>query len=169
MAGVGKDGALTVLHFSNDVDVGSLGPNSVASVSAGPLMTQRYRIIRMKGWVAGDALTSDIGPVVFGLTDDQLSLAEIDECMSAIPTRKNDTPMIEEAARAVFPFGAVFKSGGDGRVLEPFDSKDWPFSGHTVEIGDNIKMFAWNADQMSTLGANDQVNFYCKIWGVFIS
>ncbi len=169
---LGKNNKLVTLHFSNDIDVSSLGTNSVASVSAGPLMTQRFRITRMAGWVMGDALQADVGPVVFGLTDDQLSLAEIDECMSAIPTRENDSPMMEEALREVFPLAAVMDGGEHGSGIQRFDTAGpdgLPFPGKTVEIGDNIKMFAWNADQSSALGTAHGVSLFGRIGGVWVS
>ncbi len=168
---LGKNNKLVTLHFSNEIDIASLGPNSVAKTSAGPLMTQRFRISRVAGWVGGDGLDADVGPQVFGLTDDQLSLAEIDECMFAIPTRENDSPMMEEALREVFPLAALMKSDGGGGLMR-FDTAGpmaLPFPGKTVEIGDNIAVFAWNADQNSTNSVTMSLNFYMKIWGVWVS
>ncbi len=162
-----KKSDLVVNHVSQDIPIGSLGPNSAASIEVN-VMSEPFRFSRLKGWVAGDALDSDIGPVIFGFADTQLSNAEIDECMSAQPNRWNDSPANERAARPVFPLGAVFKSGGDGQVIDHFDSRDWPFKGMTIPEGDGLKLFAWNADQVSNMGANDSITFYLKLWGVWI-
>ncbi len=169
MGGVGKHGQIQVGHISQDIDISLLGANSVASVQLGDVLTQQFRLARVKGWVMGDALTADVGPVVFGLAHPQLTIAEIDGAMSVFPSAKMDLGDADTANRPVYPLAALGSAGEGSMELMAFDSKDWPFGGMTC--GEELNMFnvfAWNADQVSAFGTTTGINFYFKYWGVWI-
>ncbi len=169
MGGLGKRGELQAGFISQDIDISSLGANSVASVQVGDTLTQMFRLSRMVGWVAGDALTADVGPIIFGIASAGLTITEIDEALSALASAKQDIPDVDRMNRPVFPLAAVFSSGEDGVSLSRFDTKEQPFPGMSLpEANPMFNMFAWNADQVTVMGVTTGINFFFKFWGVWI-
>lgn len=66
--------------------------------------------------------TGGEGPVMFGLADDNLTVAEIAEAIGAAPTSQSDRIQLERASRPVrvvgnFPFAAADEVHADGRKV----------------------------------------------------
>ncbi len=160
-----------VIHLSQKIAVEDLGANSVALVAIGGASSkQNYRIGRMRGWITGDNLSADVGPMIFGISQDSLTISEIDECLSAQPGSSFDTPQTEEANRLVYPLAGIVRSGSDGKAIAHFDTKDSPFKGFTIHEDEQHQFFVWNADQDSAQGAGTRsVNFFSSSYGVWFN
>ncbi len=156
-------------HISQKIDIGSLGANSIATSQVGGSVTQRFRTTRLKGWCSVPANPADIGPMIFGIAQSNLTITEIDEAMSAQPRSSQDTPAVEHASRGVYPLAGMMGGGEEGVVTTGFDTAEGPFSGLSTPEGANMfRVFAWNADQAAAWTASRDLNFYFKYWGVWI-
>ncbi len=165
---LGKNGQLVVGYQAHKIDVSSLGANGCVRSSVGPTLSQQFRVSRIKGWVAADNTTADVGPLVFGLADIGLTVTEIQEAWSLQPTSRADNGPMEASNRKIFPLAGLFHSGEVGGVIQEFDTNDFPWPGLTLSESNIMwNMWAFNADQSSTMVAGD-LNFAFKFWGVWL-
>ncbi len=145
---MGALAADTVLRATSRIDAGRL---------------QGFRLLRTEYHVAARNMTSEDGPIHFGLAVD-LSVAEILECLNADPQRSNDVNLSEQAKRPVFPMGILFKDGdGNGQSVVSGVSK----IGWSVPEGVSLFWYFHNMD-LNTITTGTIVSIIAKHFGVWL-
>ncbi len=108
---------------------------------------QGVRITKMKAACGIFGLPANDGPVVIGLTNQDLSVTEIAECFAADPQKPDDVPGSEQSMRQVFPIWfsqiqGVVNTGVNG--LRTYQNIAYPWK--EVQEGDGLAWFVINLD-----------------------
>ncbi len=126
MAGFGKDGKGYIMRDNFEQAPGTLTAGDVISVAHGAL-ERKFRILKTEGWVSWNP--GAVGDTILvGIADANLTSAEIEEALEALPVDQFDVPGIEHIMRPVFPL-AMLGSGSigfhDGVAI--LNTKGWTY------------------------------------------
>ena len=78
-----------------------------AQLSVKATLTQNYKAVSFHGVISIDGLTLGDGPILWGFAAAEISAAELEEYLEAIPVSSRDTPAKDQVQRAVQVMGAV--------------------------------------------------------------
>ncbi len=132
--GFGKDGkGVMIRHHDNNDALGTLGALTALKSNA-LTMGEDFRMIKLEVLPNLQGLTANEGPIMFGIADNALTVAQIAEALGASgPVDRNDNVSDERAHRFVkllcqFPFGATSEDTpvNHGRPIEA--TIRWTFS-----------------------------------------
>ncbi len=105
---------------------------------------QGVRISKMKAACMISGITTGDGPLVIGLCNVDLSVAEIAEAFDADPQKELDTPASEQVMREIFPIWAQGKQSQQGADIWPYRSIRYPWK--NVIEGNGLAWFVVNHD-----------------------
>ncbi len=111
--GFGKTGKGVIITHADIVTLGTLASNELVKQASPITIGEDFRLIKVEiaGQIVG--LTDGDLPLHLYLFNDELSVTEIEECITnAGPTDRNDRLQAERAERAVFLLG-TFSSQAD--------------------------------------------------------
>ncbi len=100
-------------------------------------------------WLANvsfEGKTVDEGPFIWGLANGDFTDVEITECIQSDPQEENDVPDSERANRRIWVIGTIDKNAVDSREYPVMKLQNFPFPWRSVEEGDNIQFWVFNAD-----------------------
>ncbi len=114
---------------------------------------QGVRISKMKAACGVSGEGADLGPLLIGLCNADLSPTEISECLSADPQKDLDTPASEEVMREImpiwlYPIQAITNS--DVNALRTLQSIRYPWK--EVIEGNGLAWFVTNLDETTLAG-----------------
>ncbi len=104
--GFGKDGKGVIIRERTTISLGTLASNTVVKQDAPLVLGEDFRMIKSEIFAALEGATAAAGdgPIVVGLANDELTVAEIAEAIQVDgPLDRNDRVAEEQAMRAVFP------------------------------------------------------------------
>lgn len=106
--GFGKNNTGAVLRDSGSVALGALADQACVKVG-GPVLAEDFRILKLLLIAAIDGLTAgEKHNLIIGIANNELNVAEIAACLSAIgPLDRNDRGNQELAERGVFILGTA--------------------------------------------------------------
>lgn len=170
--GFGKDGKGVMIRESDSITLGTLS-GGVAVKQSNPLaITEDFRLIKAEifATLTGATFVEDDGPILVGISSDELTVAEIAECLQADgPLGPDDRLAMERAERPVWPiflFRNDNQAGTDHFLLNnglPIEKTlRWTFS--------NSSGFTWFAYNLGTgaLTTGGVVRFHAKYYGVWV-
>ncbi len=105
--GFGKDGKGAILREATNITLSTLG--AVTAIKAGTqlVLEDDFRVIKTEVSGALDGAAADETPILLGLADNELSVAEIGEAMNLNgPVDRNDRVAVERAERPVWVVGS---------------------------------------------------------------
>jgi len=136
--GFGKDGKGVIIRDHDIVTLGTLATLAALKQDNPLAITEDFRMLKASIFASlSDAsLVEGDGPLIIGICDDELTAAEIAECMTASgPLDPSDNLRNERAMRPVFPLAQMsflpLNAGGHSAVKweEPIVSKQaWTYS-----------------------------------------
>ncbi len=167
--GFGKDGKGAILTHADILTLSTLAANT-ALKQANPLnLDEDFRLIKMELSATLTGLTSGEGPIHMYLVNDELSVAEVAECLTnAGPQDRNDRLQQERAERAVFLIGqfpgiaaneALLGADGQEGIIEK--TIRWTFSNPE---GWAIVAFNQSGATLTTGGVIRMVMKYFGVW-----
>ncbi len=110
--GFGKDNKGAMWIEGNIITLGTLAANTALKADTQIVLGDDARILAMEGVVHSINMTADEGPVLVGICNNELTVAEIAEALVIDgPTDRNDRDLTEKVERAVFPMFSVSESG----------------------------------------------------------
>ncbi len=124
-----------------------------------------FRISCIEVFVQPDGYSSDEN-VVFGIADGQNASAEIEAAIESKPTLDSATPGHEESMRDVWVIGqssAGVQTNG-GLKMTPFIIKP----NHTFSPEGGMVWWSYNRTTTAFSAGNQQLNFFAKIFGVWV-
>ncbi len=105
--GFGKDNKGAMLRFEDIFTLGTLAGKTALKQDTPPVITEDFRILKQRHWLNLETATfvDGDGPLLFGIVNDELSIAEISECLQAGgPLDRDDRLKVERAERGVHIF-----------------------------------------------------------------
>lgn len=163
--GFGKDGKGAIIRELGTITLGALG--STVSVKSGSQLAieEDFRIIKSSVLLKVEGMTGNEGPVIIGIADNELTVAEISECLVTDgPLNRSDRGKQEEAERAVFPICIVQNENempNNGMPIEK--TLRWTFSNT-----DGWTFFAFNMTT-GALTTGGTVYFFATHYGVWVT
>lgn len=163
--GFGKDGKGIIMYDGLSQALGTLTSFDVAEVGVlnAQTMTEDFRIIKIEGFAAWEAPTSEEGPIVIGLASGELTDAEIEECLEARPVDRNDRVELEKSSRPVWPLAILGANQSNAETAVIDKTIRWTFSND-----DGWKYWAYSLDGTS-LTTGSYVKGLLKIFGVWVT
>ncbi len=174
MSGFGKDGKGTIIRSIESISLSTLANNTAIKLSSSisGSTTEDFRLLKLVAQAIARDLTSSEGQgLCIGLADNELSVTEIAECLTADgPLGRNDNVPNERAMRPVWLIGQIDKRFNDldarfvGEDNSPFMQwkKRWSFSDPAAWT-----LFVFNYGVALTTGAT--VNLIQTAFGVWIT
>lgn len=164
--GFGKDGKGVIMHSQAGGDsIASLASGTAVKLTTtGPsTLTEDFRLIKVELSAAVQNLTDNDGPVMIGLADNELTIAEIAECLQADVTDRNDRLEDEKATRPVWILSTYIHGSEIANNGLPIEKTiRWTFSNT-----EGFCLFAYNASN-STNTTGDVVH-HAKYFGVWVT
>ncbi len=172
--GFGKDGKGQILYEAaiNDGALGTLASKDVVEFGGSyhEALEEDFRILKCEYMMAiapAQAITVLDGPIVIGFAAANLSAAEIEECIEAVPVNRGDI-LLEKTMRPVWPLEImVFEdpdTGNSGAFVRKgsFNPK-WTFQ--------NPDGWVWWIYNLSTaaLTTGSLLSIFAKYFGVWVS
>lgn len=165
--GFGKDGKGVIMHERAVITLGALAGATAIKSDAQLSFDEDFRLIKTEYWVSFEGITVTEIPIVIGIADNELTVAEIAETLGAAPTDRNDWSTVEESLRPVFPMNTVPVSNvasgsvAEGQMLEK--TFRWTFS--------NDEGFTWFAfnDTGAQLTTGGIIRIRAKHYGVWVT
>ncbi len=162
--GFGKDGTGAILREHNAITTGTLASVTAVKQAGAIAIEDDFRIIKVE-YIATQGINNDFGTgetVVLGIANDELSVAEIAECLVTDgPVDRNDRVQMERAERAVWLIDVIgddpFTVARGEKVLR------WTFSNP-----EGWTWFAWNP-MADALAASSVINLDMKYFGVWVT
>lgn len=108
--GFGKDGAGIILHeLEVTTSLSTLASLAAIKLSGPSSVDHKFRILRsdVACYLVDAANTKDVTGLLFGIANGELSVTEIAEAMTAVPTNPNDAVTSERAQRNVKLLGVL--------------------------------------------------------------
>lgn len=169
--GFGKDGKGVILRESQTITLGTLASSTAIKAASNLAVTEDFRIIKSEILVSFRAMQPDESPIILGLADNELSVAEIGECLLVDgPVDRNDRQKEEEATRPVWEIcqntpqvfaGPSDNAPNNGLPIEK--TFRWTFSND-----EGWCWFAWNASG-AALDGGGSIVIHAKHFGVWVS
>lgn len=108
-----------------------------------------------------------LGPILVGLCDSNLTVAELDECLDSDPQSDLSVPGQADSMRKVVPLALIPKvaSGDDGNMLF-YEQRRAKWYWDVLE-GSGIQLFARNMDDTALTGAT-LIDFSAVITGTWL-
>ncbi len=126
MAGFGKDGKGYIMRDNFEQAPGTLAAQDVIATAHGAL-ERKFRILKTEGWISWNP--GAVGDTILvGIADANLTAAEIEECLEALPVDQFDVPAIEQIMRGVFPLAMLGSDSTgfvDGHAI--LNKKGWTY------------------------------------------
>lgn len=168
--GFGKDGRGVILYGGCQINIGGLASLDVIGASM-LTFTEDFRLLKLEGWGATDSYTVGAShALLVGLADGDLSDAEIEECLEARSQHPNDRISVEQSERPVWPLGILterqISASEMAALLNNGQSAVWKQRWTFGPSG--IKIWAYNFDNTGAFGTAAYLNFYCKLYGVWV-
>ncbi len=163
--GFGKDGKGVILYEQVAITLGALAARDVEAADANYSMSDDFRIIKSEYYMDyGTQAAGDV--IIVGIADGELTAAEIEECIEASPTDRNDNLTNERAMRPVWPLEILGEnSTGSGNLLkEGSTSLKWTFSD-----AEAWQWWAYNLDASNALTTGGIVFIFAKHFGVWVT
>ncbi len=167
--GFGKDGKGIIIRERTTITLGTLGANTALKQDSPLAILEDFRMIKSEIFASLDGATSveGDGQIIIGIANDELTAAEIAECLTVDgPLNRNDRVAEEQVMRAVFPLFAIpFKTLASQQGIHdnrPFeDTIRWTFSNP-----EGWTLFAFNmgSSALTTGGVIQLVNKYYGVW-----
>lgn len=167
--GFGKDKRGQILYDSASYALGTLADQTALKIGSryAGLIEEDFRISRIELWASWNTIgADDEGPLYLGLACNELSSAEIKECIESAPLLRSDRVEIEEAERPVWPFEILHTIGNreSGRTVVHLERKiNWTFSNP-----DGWTYWVYN-DSGIALTTGSGLVVFAKIWGVWVT
>ena len=135
-----------VQHIVAEIALSTLASLTAIAVILTPDSSrdQGVRIKQLKLACTYKGKTAGEGPLMVGLCDSNLSVAEIAEALVADPQHVGDVPATEQGNRRVFPIWNIGPALVAGDSVEGFEDVHYPWK--TMEEGIGLKLFVFNAD-----------------------
>ncbi len=174
--GFGKDGKGAIITHADIITLSTLATNTALKQDAPLAITEDFRLIKMEiaAWLANGTVGE--GPIHLYLVNDELTVAEIAECiLNAGPLDRNDRVAQERAERAVFLVGTF------GNAQGASDAVDDPLRGADGQEGVVNKTIRWTFSDPEgwslvafnqsggTLTTGGVVRMVCKFFGVWVT
>lgn len=175
--GFGKDGKGVIIREQTQIALATLAVNTAIKATA-LVMAEDFRMLKSEVFAVVDGITDTEGEgLLIGLADNELSVAEIGECIGINgPLHGNDRVKQEKAERAVWLIGQSLishKSGTTGvfhgKGGQHIEVKPrWTFGkGDLDGSGSGWCWFVYNgSDAQLSTGAT--VKFKAKSYGVWV-
>ncbi len=167
--GFGKDGKGVIIREDDIITLATLASKTVVKQDAALVMAEDFRMIKVRSFIHlhGGTFTDNDGPLIIGIANDELTVAEIKECLEANgPLNRNDRIPEERSMRAVFELAMLqFVEGGAvvQQIVEtPLESIiRWTFSNP-----EGWTWFAYNfgGSALATGGVIKLRNKYFGVW-----
>ncbi len=169
--GFGKDGKGVIIRDQNVITLGTLAADAVVK-QTGPLaLTEDFRMLKSEHWVTIQNATKveADGPLIYGLANDELSVAEIAECLNVNgPLDPSDRGNQEQAERAVFPIAIIDFVEGTAREEHFNDGKPYMHKKPwTYSKAAGFTTFAYNMGS-GALTTGGQIRFNNIYYGVWV-
>ncbi len=163
--GFGKDGKGFILYDVLNVQPGALGTKDVV-LSAGQFtgnLDEDFRIVKMEMYAAWNSQAAgDI--LMFGVCNGDLTAAQVEECIEAVPADIDDVPANEFTMRAVFPL-AIFHDNFAGTPVAAIEKTlRWTFKNP-----EGWTYWVYNPDSAIPVTTGGKLNVFIKIYGVWVT
>ncbi len=167
--GFGKDGKGVLIRDENLITLGTLGTKTAIKQGTPLPITQDFRMLKQRHWwsLLGATFVDDDGPLLLGIVNDKLTVAQISEAIDAGgPLDRSDRVPEERAMRSVHLFEEMpikFSQAEDGHPTEGFieDKYRWTYSAQ-----DGWAIFAFNmgGGALTTGGIIRLTSMYFGVW-----
>ncbi len=137
------------LPIANSQALSTLAANT-GIVNLQATQTQNYKAATLRGVVGISDLTVGDGPFLWGISQGELSLTEIEEYLESVPVNNRQVPQVEHVQRAVQVIGAIgtdlISQWVQDRILLPTFREDvgfgiWIYNqGKTMTTGAQFRM-----------------------------
>ncbi len=170
--GFGKDGKGVLIRERTTITLGGLGVNTAIKQDSPLVITEDFRMIKAKiyAYLTGATFVAGDGPVLVGLSNDDLSVGEIAEALTVDgPLGPDQTVQADQAMRPVFELGMIpfldeaVNGNQPGLVLPPIEAiVRWTFYNAT-----GWTLFAFNFGS-SSLTTGGVIQILAKYFGVWV-
>lgn len=166
--GFGKDNKGQILINGDIISLGTLADRTALKQDNPRTFAEDFRLIKIEGFVSYQkkAAAENFGPIYFGVCSNELTVAEIKECLDVDgPIDRDDRSNEEKATRPVWLLAQFGPSEDEGAFLHATIDKTirWTFcqtEGHCY--------FAFNHSG-AALNTADIIRFQVKEFGVWVT
>lgn len=170
--GFGKDGKGAIITHADIITLSTLANNTALKQASPLVLDEDFRLIKMEMAATLVGLTAEEVPIHLYIVNDELTVAEIAECITnAGPVDRNDRVAQERAERAVFLIGTfpegvttsvpVHGRAGMEGIIE--QTIRWTFSNP-----EGWAIVAFNQSG-GTLTTGAVIRFVAKYFGVWVT
>ncbi len=170
--GFGKDGTGVIIRDNDQITLGALNANAAIKQANPLVLAEDFRVLKSEHFLTMESATfvAGDGPIVVGIANNELTAAEIAECLNTDgPLNRNDRGNTENAMRAVFPFiqlDFIQKSSAGGATeinlgKAVVDTHRWTYSDP-----EGFTLFAFNhgGSALTTGGILRNLSTYYGVW-----
>lgn len=166
--GFGKDGKGAILRENQVITLSTLANGTAIKAASQLAIAEDFRIIKSEYFMSYEGFTQGEGPVYIGIADNELSVAEIAECVGAEgPLDRNDNLATERANRPVWLLAQLTVDKAYGTLTPdgmPYEKVlRWTFSN-----ADGWTFFAINKSG-SALTTGTVIYVHAKHFGVWVT
>ncbi len=135
-----------VQHIVSEVALGTLANLTAIAIALTPDASreQGARIKQLKLAISYKGKTAGEGPLIVGLCDSNLSVAEIAEAILADPQHVADVPATEQGNRRVFPIWIIPAGLTADDRIQKTEEVHYPWK--DMEESQGLKFWVFNAD-----------------------
>ncbi len=151
----------SINHQTVEMDLATLAAGAAVAIALNIDGAREHgiQIEKFRGIVDYENKPATLGPLLFGLCENNLTTAEIAEALTADPQDEDDIPASEQSIRKVYPMGIIPKGGiedGPDSSVKYYRNIAYPWK--RIQEGEGIKFWVQNLDG-SALTGNTFVTF----------
>ncbi len=170
--GFGKQNTGVILRHRGNITLTTLATIAAKKADSTLTLTEDFRLIKSMITATLTDFTGGEGPILLGLADNELSEAEIAECINAAgPLDRNDNLARERAERPVWIIGQFDGAAADGvvndgQMIDTVKQKSVP--SWTFSNPEGFTLFAFN-NSAALLTTGAEVRFQSTYYGVWVT
>lgn len=167
--GFGKDNKGVIIREKPTITLGTLNAATAIKQTSGGVagsMGEDFRLIKTEVFIYVEGANVDEGPITVGIADENLTVAEIAECLATEgPKDRNENAESEQSHRPVWELVVIENDSAErGGVHQPIEKVlRWTFS-----AAEGWCWFAYN-DSGAQLAGGTIVRIRAKHFGVWLS
>ncbi len=168
--GFGKQGTGVIIRQADTITLLTLAVNGAVKQDNPLVLGEDFRLLKTEAFLglSGATFVDADGPIIIGMADNELSAAEIAECLVADgPLDRNDNVSSEQSMRPVWPLWSMPFTAADTNLNPTVALRDtkvrWTFS--------NPEGFAFFVSNLGTspLTTGGVVSLFAKHYGVWVT